>query len=96
MTADTSNLNITVEYNHTSGHLEVRLPSGTRVAFSKESQGQVYAFLSWAHMQPKARLLNPLTRQEVATLTKRFLDAGHRIIKPLEDPAEIDLAELDL
>jgi hypothetical protein len=87
---------IRVEYNHTSGALEVCLPSGTRVGFKKESGGQVFAFLTWCHMQEKERLKWPLDQKTVDALRKKWTDDGHTTIKPLEAAKDINLEELGL
>lgn len=82
MTQDTD---IRVQWDQTQGAVEVVLPSGTRVAFKKESGTFVFSFLNWVCAQPKETLRVPLTQKQIDSLRKRFFAAGNIAIVALRD-----------
>lgn len=93
----------TIEYNHTTGAIELRFPSGSRLPFTKHTIGELLPTLNALHCisaRDAGKLTKPLSADEVKEMVRIYTEVEkHVIIKPLARPkpgAEIDLKELGL
>lgn len=94
--AKTSSDNITLEYNHALGAIEIVMPSKTRIACTKQSDGLVYALLNALHMLPKERQRIPLTQAQINKMVRDW-KRTNIVTAPLTDaPKVINLEDIGL
>jgi hypothetical protein len=88
---------IALRWDHAKGGIEIQLPSGSRILFTKQSDGMVFSFLNALHMMPREKLREPISQDQVNKMVAEFFRTGGVVIASLrEAPKGLTLEELGL